>query len=211
MNFRIQFYPEGYDPRLQMFSSSEEWGRVMIDATVKHTESQAADFVRERYPDAVGMPFTIRLGSGEKVLLGIVADPYAQIDPDQPLPFVALVEPLPEHALERQQCKPPRSPFSMATWKLPIHRPELFGDRVVVGLPCEVRSTEFGGAGGTRASVTFGSSGGRLVVLLQLGETEVSIRVDDPRSVIARWEEITNTDGEYFDLVPLAGPGEPTA
>lgn len=223
MRYQVLIPPSPVDPRDEEFPSADDLYRVLPVAGVHPTERAAASMVRDRFPDAAGMPMVVDLGSGQVMLLGFVADPERPIDPDDAIPFACFVRVLADTDADRVYLaklqKMGNSPFKRELWKIPVHKPEL-ARRMRVDL----RSTDLEVPAFVEMSV--GSHEGHLTLHAEIGEFQMSIRFADPRVqvVVASSAGLSmNPDNspdnspnhvpgasESPATVPLDGPVNPT-
>ncbi len=105
------------------------------------SEAEAARDVRERWPDSVAMPMTVRVGSGAMAVLGVlesIRSPHPVTSEEVAtfeIPFVALVLAIPETTADK---KPGRQ-FHPAAWRVPPRRPD---NVLEVHQEVELRSSE---------------------------------------------------------------------
>lgn len=131
MFYRVLFPPSPCDPRHVRHASLVAFARWVggegYTYGPKLTEAAAAESVRERFPDAVGMPMMVTVGSGEMVMLGLVESirsprPTELEDAASfEIPFVAIVLAIAETTADK---KPGRQ-FNAMTWSLPPQRPRI--------------------------------------------------------------------------------------
>ncbi len=175
MRYQILVPPNPTDPRELEIKSSDMLNDVLPIVMDCETEAQAVRYVRARYHDAVAMPFPVKVGSGEIVLLGIVPDPQRVIDPHGEIPFVMFVRMVAQHDADRHRLKKgPAGGFDRTLWKVPVINPELASTYQV-----DLRATDLEVPTFTGAHV--GSHEGRLVIYVNVGGIEMSIRFEDPR------------------------------
>jgi len=165
MRYLILAPTDPIDPRHLELKSSDalhELAPVVMDCA---SEKHAAQFVRNRYPEAVAMPVPVTIGSGKTVFLGFVDDPSRKIDPDAPIPFVMFVQCVPQKA----------AGFTREFWKIPVVKPEMAKTHQI-----DLRHTDLDVPVFTEARV--GTHNGRLAIHVEIGGVEFSIRFQDPRA-----------------------------
>ncbi len=163
-----------FDPR---YSKLASWNDLHLlvppigDGVI--TEAEAVAQVRELYPDAVGMPFPLTIGSGQTVLLGFVVDMQVQINPDAAIPFVLFVQAVSENDFDRKLLKKGESPFDRKLWRLPPVCPK-FGQTHAV----EIRMSEWDVPTFGKAKVGYDHKG-RLTMFAEVGGTTLSVSFEN--------------------------------
>lgn len=165
------------DPRDLKIASTSALHESMPPWLEVATEKEAVAEVRRLYPDAVAMPVPVVIGSGQTFLLGIVDDPARTVDPDEQIPFVLVVQPLPQHDGDRHQLKK-GPPFDRGLWKLKPIRPEL-GHEVDV----EIRATDAEVPIFTKARIG-ADHHGRPTIYAAVAGVEMSLSFDDDVSIV---------------------------
>ena len=146
MRFAIWKMKSNRDPRFQSFGNLAELAKATELIGECATQSEAAAECRLLYPDSVGMPFQLKVGSGTLWMLGLVEDVTVLVNVKKEVPFVLLV-----HAIDdtppatnvpgrpRPKSKSKPMPFWVDAWRLPVIRPSNQPDPI--STPVEVRST----------------------------------------------------------------------
>lgn len=160
------------DTRYRTFDSVEEfhaaWGGVVSE---HESELEAVTAVRWMYPDAVGMPAPVPIGSGKVVVMALL-ERSQPIDTGGVIPFVAVVQAVPENGLEKHAIKKMRH-FDKKLWMVPVVKPR---DGQV--FKCELRSNQIEVP--LRPDVVIGHDRGRLVMHVTVGDIQNSYIFDDP-------------------------------
>lgn len=168
--------PSGpFDPRRAEYPSLDHLREKMPSTADCELESQAAEAVRELYPDAIAMPVPIRIGSGEMLLLGILA--CAQpVDLEGPIPFVGFVQAVPQHNMDQVAIKKRRQ-FNRTLWKAPVLAPR--GDAHEVKVELRASDLEIPSRVVARMYRRADKRGGRPVLYLDLNGVEMSVEFLD--------------------------------
>jgi hypothetical protein len=141
-------------------------------------EHEAVVAVRKLYPNALAMPFVCGLGSGHVLLVGVLPDP-SPIDPDDTIPFVMFVQPVPMHAKDKDAIaammkgRSPTGVFDEKVWRLQPVVPN-FGSTT----PIEWRTSELRVPAFLDAKIGYDDSG-RLVIYAEMGDHKLSITLRD--------------------------------
>ncbi len=180
MQYRVIIPSNPCDPRRQKYVDSTEllsalhYGQGTVVQARYDTEREASTYLRERLPDAFGMPFVVQCGSGQAVLLGFVADPHQSVDPDAAIPFIAFVQPVTQTDIDRRAMKK-GDVFDRTIWSIPVVRPTFASS---VAEPIEIRTNDMPGPMKATARVGLHTDG-RLTIYVELGQSQVSILFDD--------------------------------
>lgn len=124
------------DLRRVSFASLEELSTKWPVHCECDLERQAVDAVRELYPDAIGMPVPVDIGSGEMRVLGVLAGP-GKIDLDDTIPFVLFVHAVAETSSDRMAIKR-NAHWNGSVWKPPVLAPRVAAQRI----PVEIRASD---------------------------------------------------------------------
>lgn len=197
MRYQVLIPPAPMDPRMLKLESLDALLKVAPEASVHLTETGTSQHIRHRWPDAVAMPMPVAIGSGDCMLLAIVADPTRLIGADVMIPCVAFVRPMADNDAEKRSMK--RNPgkiFSRGLWKVPVIKPELNALHRV-----EIRANDLEVPMFTGARV--GYHEGRLTIYVEVGESEMSIRFEDPRlqivSGVPTTVDVDDVEGNELD------------
>lgn len=167
------------------------------------SEEQAAFVVRNMQRGAVAMPFQVELGSGSiVVMLGLIAADAQrrQFNPDQPIPFAILVQPLPQTDIERRRMKQqPGDVFDQKLWQVRPERPDMYTPRGV-----ELRSTQLAAPLFTTVQVGRDAAG-RLTVHLSAGSDAFSLHFDD-KALDLRLESSEDEDEDEDYVIEKTAP-----
>lgn len=165
------------------------WPRVTVDGRVGEqtwtVEAYLAGYVRETYPESIALPFPVRVGSGELIMLGIIESARVAFNQNEPLPFVWVIQPVGDgSSRERARIGSP-TVFDRGLWKPAIFKPDAATTEI---LPVEVRATDLAAPVTTSARV--GRVNGKLCIYLDVDGVELSVVFDG-----VDWE-LVNRDAE---------------
>lgn len=172
MHYIIMRPPAAVDVRKPTFDSYEEMHRAWNVVQVCETEEAAVSQVRLMFPDAVGFPAPVHVGSGQDVVLALLERTKTFTLGDV-IPFVAIVQAVPENDMDRKSVKKRRH-FHGKLWRAPVIKP---ANGIAMG--AELRGNELEVP--IRPTVIVGRERGKLVVYVEFGGTSNSIIFDDPR------------------------------
>jgi hypothetical protein len=163
------------DPRELELASLADLHAVMVPVIDCENESQAVRQVRKMFPNAVGMPVPISIGSGKSFLLGFVEEANQVIDPDGAIPFAVCVQAIAQNDADRHAMK--KGPaFDRALWKIKPIIPDLGTSHRV-----ELRATDLEVPAYVDAKV--GHHNGKLTIYVELGGVEMSLSFVDATSI----------------------------
>lgn len=193
--------PHPFDPRDSEFRSMDNLHECIPIAMHCDTEREAVAYVRSRFPDAVAMPVPVPVGSGEIVLLGFVADPSRPVSDQDDIPFILFVQAMAGGKTAK------RSAFDRSLWKVPVIRPELYGECDV-----DLRATDLEVPSFTKARI--GHRDGKQVIYVEVGGIEMSLMFLDPEiQLIVNLSDPTSTprvDGAREETSRRAVPAAAT-
>lgn len=162
-----------FDPRALRITSLADLHNHIPTVADCDRERDAVTAVRSMYPDAVGMPCPIHVGSGDMWLLGFVEEAWKPINPDAVIPFCVFVQLVAENAMDKATLqRKPAHAFDRQLWKLPIVRPELGASHEV-----EIRASDLEVPAFVNARV--GTYNGRLTIYAEVGGIEMSMTFRD--------------------------------
>lgn len=170
------------DPRKLSFPSLDHLHQLVAVGQAFESERDAAAHVRTIYPDALCMPFPVRLGSGQVFLLGVlencaITTDIAHRGPEIDIPFRMFVYAQADQDYERVQLKR-SSPWKSEVWKAPVLYPP--GDHREVAIEIRANNIDFPSRVTGRMYRRADQKGGRLVLYAMVGEAEVSIEFLEP-------------------------------
>lgn len=167
-----------FDPRFVELKSTAHLHELMPPLADCATEREAVSCARRVYPNALAMPFTVKVGSGIIVLLGFVEHANEEVDPDDVIPFVMIVQPIGQtdgdRAILRRAADGREPVFDRKAWRLKPVQPAVYKT-----LPIEWRTTELDVPAHLDAHV--GYENGRLVIYAEMGEHALSIALQSDR------------------------------
>jgi hypothetical protein len=199
MFYRVLFPTTPRDPHRIHHASLDAlvtWAGGVPGPMLKLTEETAVRTVREHYPDAVGMPMTVRVGSGTMTVLGIlesIRSPHP-VTPEEAetfeIPFVAFVLAIPETTADK---KPGRQ-FHSAMWRVPPRGPTF---ALATHRDVELRSTELDNP--IVMDVVEGAdANGRRVIYGRMPAHEIALIFQAPTGVSdLRFQVFQEGDGFY--------------
>lgn len=182
MRYTILRPSKPFDPRNDTFKSMEDLRRYAPSIGDYDLEREAANRIRELYPDAVVMPVPIGLGSGETYLLGVLESIDAERNPERHIPFVAFVQAISQHIGDERVLKK-RGQFTRSAWKCPVLAPTP-GDGEWADLDVELRGTNLEQPVRIGAVAYRRTNTGNVVLYLKLPDVEMSIELLDPMPVL---------------------------
>lgn len=161
-----------FDPRHDLIKSAEHLHELVTPIADCATEAEAVSCVRRAYPGAIGMPMSVRIGTGATVLLGFVEDPSRPIDPDEDLPFVVLVQPVSQSPSDRKDIERAVEGrvqlFDRVLWRLKPVQPALYRTRQIEWRTSELDAPVF-------LDARVGYDNGHLVIYVEVGDQSMSI------------------------------------
>lgn len=200
MFYRVLIPPTPRDPHHIHHASLDAlvtWAGGVPGPMVKLTEETAVRTVREHYPNAVGMPMTVRVGSGTMTVLGLLESIRSPrpVTPEEAetfeIPFVALVLAVPETTADK---KPGRQ-FHPATWRVPPRGPTF---TLATHRDVELRSTELDNPIVMDIAEGAGTDGSRVIHGRMPGGLEMSLIFQAPTGVSdLRFQVFAEGDGFY--------------
>jgi len=173
MKYLVLKPPVAFDPRNRTFANLECLLELVPKVSTCDFEGDAADEVRELYPDALAMPTPVKIGSGTSWMLGIIASVDTPRDPDAEIPFVCFVMAQAETDRERKKLATPKH-WTQSLWKPQVVRPT--GS---ITTPIEIRATDLPQPSMLDAKIGK-TADGRTVLYATLGGIELSITFRDP-------------------------------
>lgn len=163
------------DPRALSFASLEHLRAEFPSVLDCELESEAAERVRDLYPDALVMPLPIKLGAGETMLLGVIENLDTPHDADGTIPFVLFVQAISQNSGDQYAIRKNKQ-WSRSIWKVPVVRPRSldYGEVKV-----ELRATDLDQPTRLHAKVFRRADdlGARKVVYLELNGIEMSLEI----------------------------------
>jgi len=185
------------DVRKTKFGSTQEMLAAWNVVAECDSEAAAVQSLRWMFPDAVGFPAPVPIGSGHVVVLAFLAK-LQLVDPGGAIPFVAIVHATGDTDIDRRAIKKNRH-FDKKLWRAPVIKPT--NGQV---MPAELRGNELEIP--ERPTVIIGRERGRLVVYVELNGTANSIMFDDPRLDVYTSDAHVTVPGDG-DRDDSPGPG----
>lgn len=169
-----------FDPRTVQYRDLSHLHDMIPPVGDHEREVDAHAAVRRELPNALAMPFTVKVGSGVVVLLGLLEEPSQTVDPNDEIPFAMFVHAMSETDADREHIRRAsaglRPLFDRKLWRLRPVRPDI-GKIVEV----EWRTSELEAPAYLQAKIGHGPDG-RLVVFAELGEHSMSLSF--PKGVV---------------------------
>ena len=175
MIYRLHTCRHPFDPHRTTYASLDAFHDVN-PAISEHTNPiDAYNEICRRWPDAVFMPATVRIGSGSPVLLGVLRNitNHGAAKPDQ-IPFVAWVRVEPETPMDQKVIRK-GNPFDRKFWRTPVrHAPS--GAMIV---KAEIRASDLETP--SLGKATLWRQDDKIYLHMEVGGGEISIElaVDD--------------------------------
>ena len=190
MIYRLHHNAHPFDPHRTTYASLDEFHEVN-GAFSEHTSViHAYDEMCKRWPDAVFMPATVRIGSGSPVLLGVlrnIADHGGAATGE--IPFVAWVRAEAQTPMDQKLIRK-GNPFDRKFWRTPVRRWPAMGAVVVKS---ELRASDLETPSPGQATIW--KDGDQLVVHLEVGGGEISISLE----ASAARRVLQGSDGKFSD------------
>ena len=181
MRYRILKPSSHIDIRKHTFTSLDALEIIAcpIGLTPLDSEDEAVVQTRLFYPDAIGMPVAVTVGSGQMWLMAFVDDHAdRELDSAAEIPFVMFVRAVPESTRDRLRIAQ-HAMFDQKKWRPPIHRPLVTGCTVH---PVEIRATDLPTP--MHASALVGKTAdGSPVIVLEVAGVQMSIRFERAREI----------------------------
>lgn len=173
MRYRILRPVTPIDLRLYEFDSLTALYDAAPVASECHLEQEAVDYVREVHPDAMAIPFTVEVGSGNVMLLGFVPHD-APYDAESNILFVMFVYAIPDNERDKARIKA-HEQYNQHKWKAPVIRPPSCA--LATTHRVAVRATDLPVYAATEAKVFYRDD--RMVVYMEIGGVEMSMEFLD--------------------------------
>lgn len=166
------------------------------------TEVEAKYAIRKVLPNAQGVPFPIKIGSGHAILLGFIEDPSCSIDHDD-MPFAIFVQAITQTEHDRKKIgralEGKERIFDKDLWKLRPVRPQLSKTEEI-----EWRTSENDTPVFLDAQVGYDVDG-RLLVFAEMGNHSFSIKFRSTALVIRQDDVVHDpASGRSFRKVELS-------
>jgi len=162
------------DPRHLVFGSQDELYAQLPRILECENEDETVLAIRSVYPDGLGMPIPLKMGSGVISLLGIISDIHQPHDGGAAIPFVMFVQPHPLNGADRRVL------FDRKKWALRPKTPIVHDGVQPRTYQAELRSPELE-QGVIIPLIVSRTEEGRLLLYAPVGDTQFSIELLDDK------------------------------